>query len=217
MSKHTLIPALFATAPTYEGTTLNDYYSNFGTFTFNGSTDGGGCLQIIGDGKDITVSSDMGIPETAVYFADDAVIPISAKINSVQFIAQVKANGADFSSYGGVYFTYGGSQQGPISFTSGVGSAYSLLSTSVLTVNPATRLSWVRADLFSDGDIGSNGNGSWLIGAIWLTYPLTATSGYDYMGLVVDYVGLEVTSAFPPWGGIYGGARIDITGKGFKP
>lgn len=174
----------YASSPTFQGQTLIDFFNGFiEPFAANGDTDPGICLQMSGDGKDITDTVTGGVPECVWYFNDNSSIPLAAVINSVQYT--LTAKGTDVAFFGGGIFTANlGETDIPI--TSGsIGPAYSVQTSDVMLVNPGTGLAWARADLFSDGDVGSFGNGAWSIRTQQLAG--SATIGFDYVTLIVNY------------------------------
>ncbi len=212
MSTHTLVVQSSAAGPNniFLVGTLNDYYvSGPDPYVNNGDSDFGICLQAINDGKDLTLTTMVGILSTFCYFQDDLIIPPGAVINSVQFLARVYGTNVDV--FGTTYFSSSGNGHPDITHGT-ISGIYSILSTDVLDLNPSTGVAWIREDLFGTGD-GENGYGGWTLR--WGANAFPSSVGADYFGLIVDYVGLEVTSASPNHAGIYGGANIAITGSGF--
>lgn len=191
MATHTLVVQSFATSPNFQADPIEDYWTNQSDpYSFNGDTDGGVCLQAIGDGKDVTNSA-TNMPPTLCYFEDDSVIPALATISSVQLTMQAKGTGITLA--GASFFS--NDVENSVSITGGtLGPTYSTLTTNALTTSPGTGLSWTRAELFSDNDAGFRGNGAWGVrinlGA--------GTTGFDYFGLIVTYVGGSSTWYFNP-------------------
>ena len=81
-----------------------------------------------------------------------------------------------------------------------------------LSINSVSGLPWQRSELFDPTDEGLK-----QINLTWVAPdPAAGLYTIDQIRLVVDYVGLEVTSCFPSFGGIYGGASIEVSGSGFQ-
>lgn len=207
MATHTLTVASSATAGSFVGNPdMNTYYNSFGTYSFNGDSDAGVCMQVASDGKDVVWDSLVGAPPTFVFFTDDGAIPVDAVINSVQLIIRMKAvlaslqdppdGGGDFVFLSAENFFH---MNGTLS------SSYSLMTSNALTLNPGNGLPWLRADLFSQGD---SLNGLWGIDNV-VVGAGDASMGFDYMGLVVDYTAgatFPVSGVVPATGPTIGGS-----------
>jgi hypothetical protein len=205
MPTHTLLAKSFASSPPFRGSALSAYgsYSYASSSTSNsGDSDGGVCVRDLNDGKYIatavTLATFIGENQLAIatYLEDDAVIPVSAVINSVKFRANIFGVASD-----GVPFTptvrasvsfFGDDTTGSgieaVVIGGGATGVYNVIESVELTQNPVTMMAWARGDLFANGDVSGNGHGGIFV-VIGVDFPVTVNGDYrvDYIGVVVTY------------------------------
>jgi len=203
-------------------------YSNFsnsplggGTFTPVGDTDLGVCMRTPNDGKYVTLPALTTSDNLAVMFLDDGTLPSGKIINSVEFSIMAKGTNFSISSSDGFGPFYADVDFGSLSTPwnpdppSGFITEleYTLYTTGPIELDPRTSLPWNKNTLFSRDDGFGNTDRDWFFTAVINDFPDSFSVDYAY--LTVIYEGLEVTSAFPSQGGIYGGVSVQITGSGF--
>jgi len=212
MATYTLLPLPWAGAPAIFATTLaalcspNASDPDIGTIStiVASNPDGGVGLRQIGEGSTIlqAITSGSGpggyVPNITFYLQDDGSIPSGATITSVTVRVRVKASAAANLDFLGPHqpfqlFSHGSYSLGGTSVAasaaSAIGSTYSFIETDPLTVNPATGTPWLRADLFSDGNVDAVGNGAWFLYIL----PTNFNNSVEF-----DYAALEVIAGGTP-------------------